>query len=165
MAIWNALRIYGIFYNHLVNFLPFGTFFPVLVSCTKKNLANLVETGELFHLLNATLSEVHAPQISMYKLLENKKVCTQTFWQMFCSAKLLITNVIRESSLKITHLQFTTLKLIFLFSNTYVHPYIHSHTYIHTYIHADIHAQIPAIHFCIANLEYITTLELRWRRQ
>jgi hypothetical protein len=60
MAIWNALRIYGIFYNHLVNFLPFGTFFPVLVSCTKKNLANLVETGELFHLLNATLSDVHA---------------------------------------------------------------------------------------------------------
>jgi hypothetical protein len=35
MAIWNILQKFGIFYNHLVYF------FPVLVTCTKKNLATL----------------------------------------------------------------------------------------------------------------------------
>jgi hypothetical protein len=36
MAIWNILRIFGIFYDHLVHLFSFGTFIPVLVSCTKK---------------------------------------------------------------------------------------------------------------------------------
>jgi hypothetical protein len=35
MAIWNILWRFGIFNDHLVHF------FPVLVSCTKKNLATL----------------------------------------------------------------------------------------------------------------------------
>jgi hypothetical protein len=56
MAIWNILMIFGIFYDHLEHFVfiwyilcSFGTFcvhlvhfVPVLVSCTKKNMATLV---------------------------------------------------------------------------------------------------------------------------
>jgi hypothetical protein len=49
MAIWNILQTFGIFYRHLeyftdvwYNLCSFGNFFPVLVSCTKKNLAILV---------------------------------------------------------------------------------------------------------------------------
>jgi hypothetical protein len=42
MAIWNILRTFGKFYDHLVHFLFIGLFFPLLVSCTKKNLATLV---------------------------------------------------------------------------------------------------------------------------
>jgi hypothetical protein len=41
LAIWNILRI---FYEYLVHLCSFGTFFPVLVSCTKKNLATLCAT-------------------------------------------------------------------------------------------------------------------------
>jgi hypothetical protein len=41
-AIWNILRIFGIFYDHLVHLCSFGTLFQVLVSCTKKNLATLI---------------------------------------------------------------------------------------------------------------------------
>jgi hypothetical protein len=48
MAIWNILQTFGMFYVHLVDFLfiwyifcSFGTFFSVLVSCSKKNLAAL----------------------------------------------------------------------------------------------------------------------------
>jgi hypothetical protein len=37
--IWKAL---GIFYDHLVNFVFIWYIFPVLVSCTKKNLATLL---------------------------------------------------------------------------------------------------------------------------
>jgi hypothetical protein len=35
MAIWIILQTFGMFYDHLVYF------FPVLVSCAKKNLATL----------------------------------------------------------------------------------------------------------------------------
>jgi hypothetical protein len=41
MAIWNILMTLGIFYNHLVHFMFIWYIFPVLVSCTKKNLATL----------------------------------------------------------------------------------------------------------------------------
>jgi hypothetical protein len=45
MAIWNILRTSWIFYDHLVHFVfvlcSFGTIFPVLISCTEKNLATL----------------------------------------------------------------------------------------------------------------------------
>jgi hypothetical protein len=40
MVIWNILWTFGIFYDRLVH-LVFGTFSPLLVSCTKKNLATL----------------------------------------------------------------------------------------------------------------------------
>jgi hypothetical protein len=42
MAIWNILRAFGIFYSHLVHFMFIWKKNPVLVSCTKKNLATLV---------------------------------------------------------------------------------------------------------------------------
>jgi hypothetical protein len=42
MAIWNILRTFGIFYEHLVKFAFIWYIFPVLVSRTKKNLATLV---------------------------------------------------------------------------------------------------------------------------
>jgi hypothetical protein len=45
MAIWSILRTFGIFYDHLVHFVfIWYTYIPVLVSCTKKNLATLLQT-------------------------------------------------------------------------------------------------------------------------
>jgi hypothetical protein len=41
MAIGNILRTFGIVYNHLVHFVFIWYIFPVLVSCTNKNLATL----------------------------------------------------------------------------------------------------------------------------
>jgi hypothetical protein len=52
LTIWSILRPLQIFYGHLVYFVviwyilwSFGIFFPVLVSCTKKNLATLLLIG------------------------------------------------------------------------------------------------------------------------
>jgi hypothetical protein len=47
MAIWNILWTFGIFYNHLVHSVFIWNIFPVLVPCTKKDLATLVEAGHL----------------------------------------------------------------------------------------------------------------------
>jgi hypothetical protein len=41
MATWIILWRFGIFYDHLVHFVFIWYNFPVLVSCTKKNLATL----------------------------------------------------------------------------------------------------------------------------
>jgi hypothetical protein len=41
--IWSILQPFGIRYEHLVHF---GIFFPVLVFCTKKNLATLDPTRD-----------------------------------------------------------------------------------------------------------------------
>jgi hypothetical protein len=46
MAIWNILRTFGIFYEHLVHFVFFRYIFQVLVLCTQKNLATLIGTIE-----------------------------------------------------------------------------------------------------------------------
>jgi hypothetical protein len=47
MAIWNILKTFRrIFYNHLVYICSFCAFFRFLVSCTKKNLATLIQTRE-----------------------------------------------------------------------------------------------------------------------
>jgi hypothetical protein len=43
MAAWSILQIFGIFCSHLVHFMVIWYSFPVLVRCTKKNLANLTE--------------------------------------------------------------------------------------------------------------------------
>jgi hypothetical protein len=40
-AIRNILRTYGIFYGHIIYFVAIWYIFPVLVCCTKKNLATL----------------------------------------------------------------------------------------------------------------------------
>jgi hypothetical protein len=45
MAISNILRTFGILYNNLVSFVFIGYIFSVLVLCTKKNLAILVDTA------------------------------------------------------------------------------------------------------------------------
>jgi hypothetical protein len=42
-AIWNILWTFGVLVGHLVHFGSFGTFFPVLVSRNKKNLATLIK--------------------------------------------------------------------------------------------------------------------------
>jgi hypothetical protein len=42
MAIWNILRTFGIFYDHLVHFVLVWYIFRFLISCTKKNLAALL---------------------------------------------------------------------------------------------------------------------------
>jgi hypothetical protein len=42
MAIWNILQAFGKFYDHLLHFVFIWYIFPVLVSCTKKNLAILI---------------------------------------------------------------------------------------------------------------------------
>jgi hypothetical protein len=52
LAIWYLLWPYGIFYGnlvyifygHMVCFPRFGTFLPVLVCCTNKNLATLLDS-------------------------------------------------------------------------------------------------------------------------
>jgi hypothetical protein len=46
---WNGrvcydLWLFGIYYGHLVHFVKFGTFSPILVYCVKKNLATLVRS-------------------------------------------------------------------------------------------------------------------------
>jgi hypothetical protein len=41
MPIWNIFQTFGIFYNHLAHFVFIRYIFPVLVLCTKKNLATL----------------------------------------------------------------------------------------------------------------------------
>jgi hypothetical protein len=48
MAIWNILRTLGIFYDHLVHFVFIGYIFPVLVSCSMKNLATLALRSLLY---------------------------------------------------------------------------------------------------------------------
>jgi hypothetical protein len=44
MAVWNILRTFGIFFEHLVHLhtAHLVHFIPVLVSCTKKDLATLL---------------------------------------------------------------------------------------------------------------------------
>jgi hypothetical protein len=44
MAIWNLSQPFGKFNDHLVHFVLIWYIFPVLVSCTKKNLATLAPT-------------------------------------------------------------------------------------------------------------------------
>jgi hypothetical protein len=44
MAIWSILRPFGIFCDHLVHFIVIWLIFPVLVSCSRKNLAALVKS-------------------------------------------------------------------------------------------------------------------------
>jgi hypothetical protein len=46
-AIWNVLRTFKIFYDHLVHFVLIWYIFHVLVSCTKKNLATLDQIGRI----------------------------------------------------------------------------------------------------------------------
>jgi hypothetical protein len=48
-AILSILCPKGIHYGHLVHFLTFGIFFPVLVCCTEKNLATLILTVATVH--------------------------------------------------------------------------------------------------------------------
>jgi hypothetical protein len=45
-AIWNILRTFGIFDDDLVYFEFIWYIFPVLVSCTKENLATLVSSTD-----------------------------------------------------------------------------------------------------------------------
>jgi hypothetical protein len=46
-AICNILRTHGIFFDHLIYFVFIRYIFPVLVSCTKKNLATLINGMKL----------------------------------------------------------------------------------------------------------------------
>jgi hypothetical protein len=41
MTIWSYLRPFGIFRGNLVNFIVIWYIFPILVCCTKKNLATV----------------------------------------------------------------------------------------------------------------------------
>jgi hypothetical protein len=57
MSVWNILWTFGIFYDHLVHFvLTFCVnlvhFFPVLVLCTKKNLATMTSISKLMANVN-----------------------------------------------------------------------------------------------------------------
>jgi hypothetical protein len=42
IAVWNICQTFGIFFDHLVHFVFIWYIFPVLASCTKKNLATLI---------------------------------------------------------------------------------------------------------------------------
>jgi hypothetical protein len=51
MAIWKILMTFGIFYDHFVDFVLVWYIFPVLVSCTKKNLATLLIAHDIFFII------------------------------------------------------------------------------------------------------------------
>jgi hypothetical protein len=55
-TVWSYFQTFGIFYDHLVHFVFIGYIFPVLVTCTKKNLATLnpsrFSQGKLFNVFN-----------------------------------------------------------------------------------------------------------------
>jgi uncharacterized Tic20 family protein len=51
IAVWSILRPFGIFCGHLVYFMVSWYDFPVLVYCTKKNLATLLRTYALKSLI------------------------------------------------------------------------------------------------------------------
>jgi hypothetical protein len=53
IANWNILCPFDIFYGNLVYFL-FWYIFPILVCCTKKNLATLLVEADEFNLLKAS---------------------------------------------------------------------------------------------------------------
>jgi hypothetical protein len=55
-AIWNILLLFGIFYDHSVHFVFIWYFFPVLVSCTEKNLATLNWTIKLMSFRDSWLN-------------------------------------------------------------------------------------------------------------
>jgi hypothetical protein len=52
MAIWNILKPFGIFYDHLVISWQIWYIFPVLVYCVKKNLATLFKSGRIYFLFS-----------------------------------------------------------------------------------------------------------------
>jgi hypothetical protein len=52
-AFWNILWKIRIFYHHLVLLCSFGTFFRVLISCTKKNLATLTLSEPYLYVKNS----------------------------------------------------------------------------------------------------------------
>jgi hypothetical protein len=70
VAIWNTLRTFGIFHDHLVNFVFIWDFF-VLVSWTKKNLATLQRgtsvalTTRLIGLMAGDSREIEAQTLHM----------------------------------------------------------------------------------------------------
>jgi hypothetical protein len=62
--IWYILCPFGIFYGHLVYFVVIWTIFPVLVRCSKKNLATLrfvVKT-----IWKTTISELRRTSLTEY---------------------------------------------------------------------------------------------------
>jgi hypothetical protein len=61
MAIWNILQTFGIFYDHLVQFVFIWYIFPVLVSDTMKNLATLTATKKRSLLSSATSLQCFPP--------------------------------------------------------------------------------------------------------
>jgi hypothetical protein len=63
VAIWNILRRFGLFYNHLVHFVLIWCIFPVLVPCTKKNLATLVSMCNFEIVLGSILKVQQREQI------------------------------------------------------------------------------------------------------
>jgi hypothetical protein len=48
MSIWSILKLFGIFYGFLVNFMVIWYIFSFLVCCIKKNMASLVATIKIF---------------------------------------------------------------------------------------------------------------------
>jgi hypothetical protein len=81
-VIWNILRIFGIFYDHLVHFVFIWYIFPVLVSCTQENLATLGQTkifGSIFSSFHAFKS--FAFQLACYK--QGSMLRLWRFWQIF----------------------------------------------------------------------------------
>jgi hypothetical protein len=70
MAIWNTLRTWGIFYDHLVHFVFLWCIFKVLVSSTKKNLATLPQRP----LLRAAVLCRKMPVIPGIKMVDEKRI-------------------------------------------------------------------------------------------
>jgi hypothetical protein len=65
VAIWSILWPFGLFCGHLVYFMVIWYFFPVWVSCIKKNLATLTESANSTF-QKKTLSEKTSPLKTFY---------------------------------------------------------------------------------------------------
>jgi hypothetical protein len=85
MAIWNILQTFGIFYDHLVHFVFIWYIFLVLESCTKKNLATLLQIR--FFLLQKNVGNKDSDQvfpISRFGLVSVDILCLHTQLVTFC---------------------------------------------------------------------------------
>jgi hypothetical protein len=69
MAIWSILQLFGIVGDRWVYFMVIGYIFPVLVCCTKKNLATLLSRKILVSKIRATKMYLPGlPDFSWYNI-------------------------------------------------------------------------------------------------
>jgi hypothetical protein len=79
MAIWNILWTLGIFYDYLVHFVFILCIFPVLVACTKKNLATL-QQPQIANAPQRNFNAANAYQLVYIMYTHTRYALSQTSW-------------------------------------------------------------------------------------